>query len=439
MRRPMHVPAHLPTSLTICLWDFSWYVRSGSGGEFEDLDRAFAATVERGYNTVRICAMPFLLFGSGLDTRRLRLGPLGGDFGRHVRWYDVGSSNVIDGREHLLDLFRAAERHGCFVIVSSWEYQQSPAFALTPDWFEALYAIDPDRRAEALAQAEANLIDFLGEHGLDDRVAFVEIHNEVQAGHLADGLSEEPEERLLALRPRLERAIDVLHDRHPDVPVAVNYAEVPVGAFRGVPENLDVLVVHPYVYGVLDELIGRYGLRGPVEGFDQESASRELLRPGAPPIGTWRPDQDWRLKATVVALPEFYVHDWADPEAFDSWLYRHYPRWELVMLDKLSLWLASARDWTLAHGVPLVLGEGWIGYTPRDGRFEEGPIGAFFCRHAINEAIRIEAWGTVVCSNAAPHHAMWQDIDLQRQCNEAFTARSTLATGRPHCQGSTPV
>ena len=49
--------------------------------------------------------------------------------------------------------------------------------------------IDPEDRAEAQAVALADLIDFLAEHGLDDRIAFTEIHNEVQVGHLADGLS----------------------------------------------------------------------------------------------------------------------------------------------------------------------------------------------------------------------------------------------------------
>ena len=76
--RPVPIPAHLPPRLTITLWDFSWYVRTGPGEPFEDLDRAFTEAVQRGYNTVRICAMPFLLFGSGLDTSALRLGPLGG-------------------------------------------------------------------------------------------------------------------------------------------------------------------------------------------------------------------------------------------------------------------------------------------------------------------------------------------------------------------------
>ena len=85
--QPVPIPAHLPRKLTLTLWDFSWYVRTGPGEPFEDLDRAAAEAVARGYNTVRICAMPFLLFGSGIDTSALELDRLGGDYAQNVRWY----------------------------------------------------------------------------------------------------------------------------------------------------------------------------------------------------------------------------------------------------------------------------------------------------------------------------------------------------------------
>jgi hypothetical protein len=428
--RPVRPPAHLPERLTITLWDFSWYVRTGPGEPFEDLDRAFAEAVERGYNTVRICAMPYLLFGSGLDTSSLRLGSLGGGFGQRVRWYDVKQPTVIDARAHLIALFEAASRHDCYVIISSWEYQQSSSFAAEPDWCQALLGIDPDRRAEAQAAALAELIDFLAEHDLDNRVAFTEIHNEVQVGHLADGLPSQPEERVVALRPRLERALELFHRHHPERPVTVNYARVPVGAMRGIPETVDVLVTHPYVYGVLGAFIDAYGLRGRPEDFDQALAERDVLLPGAPKLAEWTPDEPWRLAATIVAVPEIYVHDWGDAEAIDRWLYRHYPIWEEAMTGTLGLWLDVAHDWATSHDVPIVFGEGWIGYTPRDGRFEEGPVGAEFCRLAIDESVRVGAWGTVVCSNAAPHHAMWADAALQQQCNEAFRTRTPLRPTR---------
>jgi len=422
---PVPIPGHLPQRLTITLWDFSWYVRTGPGEPFEDLDRAFDEAVERGYNTVRICAMPYLLFGSGLDTTALHLGPLGAAYGQRVRWYDVGAPTVIDARAHLIALFEAAKRHDCYVIVSSWEYQQSSSFAETSDWFDALIAIDPEDRAEAQAVAQAELVGFLAEHDLADRIAFVEVHNEVQAGHLSDGIVGSLDERTVGLRPRLERAVTAFHQRQPTVPVTVNYAHVPVAGMRGIPENIDVLVTHPYVYGVLEAFIAEYGLRGTVADFDQAKAS-EILLPGPPPITSWGPDAAWRSRATIICAPEIYVHDNGDAEAIDRWLYRHYATWELAMYERLTLWLDVARDWALVHGVPLVFGEGWIGYTPRDGRFEEGPVGAEFCRRAIDESIRVDAWGTIVCSNAAPQHAMWADVALQQQCNAAFSRMTPI-------------
>jgi hypothetical protein len=425
--QPVPLPAHLPEALTITLWDFTWYVRTGPGEPFEDLDRAFAEAVERGYNTVRICAMPYLLFGSGLDTSALELGPLGGAYGQRVRWYDVRERTVIDARAHLLALFEAAKRHDCYIIVSSWEYQQSSSFAATSDWYDALISIDPEDRAEAQAVAQAGLVDFVTAHGLADRIAFVEVHNEVQAGHLGEGIAGTRDEITVGLRPRLERAVTRFHELQPTVPVTVNYAQVPVAGMRGIPENIDVLVTHPYVYGVLAAFISEYGLRGPVAEFDQDKA-REILLPDAPPLSEWGPDAAWRNRATIICAPEIYVHDNGDAEAIDRWLYRHYGAWEQAMYDRLTLWLDVARDWAIVHGVPLVFGEGWIGYTPRDGRFEEGPLGAEFCRRAIDESIRVGAWGTIVCSNAAPQHAMWADIALQQQCNRAFSSSTPIRT-----------
>ncbi|MCQ4200160.1 cellulase-like family protein [Streptomyces sp. NPDC058783] len=414
---PVARPSHLPDTLKITLWDFTWYTRTGPGEPFADLDRAFGQAVERGYNTVRICAMPYLLFGSGLDTSRLRLGPLGGAYAQRVRWYDVPAATQIDARAHLLALFEAARRHDCFVILSSWEYQQSASFAQDRAWFDALMAVAPEHRATALADALADLIDFLADHGgLDDRIAFTELHNEVQGGFLTEDLTGD---LVVALRPRLERGLAHFRERHPERMVTVNYARVPVGSLRGVPRDIDVAVFHPYIYGVLDELLDTFALRDSSRPFPQERAERELLRPGSPALDDWAPPADdrWRLDATVVGRREVYVHDWCDPRRWDAWLYERYAVHRTAMERLLRTWIDAAADWAAETGVPFVFGEGWIGYTPLHGTFEEGPVGAAFCRLAVTASARAGAWGAVVCSNAAPHHPMWDDIGLQRECN----------------------
>ncbi|MFG3388783.1 cellulase-like family protein [Streptomyces rochei] len=416
---PVAPPAHLPDTLTICLWDFSWYTRTGPGEPFADLDEAFAQTVARGYNTVRVCAMPLLLFGPGSPRGPLTLGPLGGRYGQGVRWYDVRATTTLpDPRAHLLALFEAARRHDVYVILSSWEYQQSPSFSGDRTWFDAIMAIDPEDRAEALADALADLIDFLAAHdGLDDRVAFTELHNEVQAGRLTDRLT--GDDTVAALTPRLERGLSRFRARHPGRPVTVNYAQVPVGSLHALPAGMDVAVFHPYLYGVLDELLDTFALRDASRPFPQERARRELLREDAPEPAEWAPPEAdrWRTEATVVGPREVYVHDWCDARAWDAWLYERYATHRPAMEQKLTDWIAVAADWAAMRRIPLVFGEGWIGYTPLHGTFEEGPVGAAWCRRAVAEAARRGAWGAVVCSNAAPHHPMWQDVALQRECN----------------------
>jgi hypothetical protein len=404
--------------LTITLWDFSWYTQTAPGAPFHDLAAAFDQAVERGYNTIRICAMPYLLFGSGLDTSALRFEGLGGDYGQRMRWYNVATPATVDARAWLLTLFREAHRHDCQVIVSSWEYQQSPSFLDNDSWYRALIAVPPADRTVALADGLADLIDLLTAEGLADTVAFVELHNEVQFSGLARGLGT----GVLGLRDTLERGIDRFQRRHPGVPVTANYARVPVGAMRGLPRNADVAVFHPYVYGVLDQLLDEFALRDPARPYPQERAYRELLRDGAPPLAQWHPTDadEWKLAATLIPQREVYTHDWCDPDKWDRWLYDRYGEHRRAMRQVLDLWIDAAADWAAEHDVPLVFGEGWVGYTPLYANFEEGPVGAAICEHAVRRSAEVGAWGTIVCSNAAPQHPMWRDVALQRRLNDEF-------------------
>lgn len=92
---------------------------------------------------------------------------------------------MIDGRARLRALFEAARRHDCYVILSSWEYQQSPAFLATRDWYDALIAIPPAERHATMARAMADLVQYLKDAGLADRIAYAELHNEVDLSRLA--------------------------------------------------------------------------------------------------------------------------------------------------------------------------------------------------------------------------------------------------------------
>ena len=153
-RLPVPLPSHLPERLTITLWDFSWYVRTGPGEPFADLDAAFEQAVHRGYNTVRICAMPSLLFGSGLDTSALHLGPLG-------RCRAMAPIAPIRPAHALVrrggpdgdrrpgvapGTVRGGEPGRLLRDPVELGIPAGSSFAEASDWFDALIAIDPEDR-----------------------------------------------------------------------------------------------------------------------------------------------------------------------------------------------------------------------------------------------------------------------------------------------------
>ncbi|WP_371667333.1 hypothetical protein OG985_06795 [Streptomyces sp. NBC_00289] len=412
--------------LAITLWDFSWYTQAGPGEPFADLDRAFAETVERGFNTVRICAMPFLLF-SGLvqDPDSLHVRGLGEDFGQRTRWYNVRGGYKLDGSRRLVELFEAAARYDCRVIVSSWEYQQSPSFADTDAWHRALAAVPAPDRAEAMAEALAGLLDFLTERGLADRVAYVEVHNEVDNCSLvpSDGGS-----HYGRLRAPLGRAVDLLRSRHPRVPVTYSLGEPWPRELDDLPEQAQIAHFHFYVYGVLGALYEAVGLGHGTEPAPATAAwptpeLARMLRTDAPPFSDYQPDEPWRLQATGIPRELFYAHDWVDPDRWDLWLYENYQSHREAMRETLAEWVDSVADFARRRQVPAVLGESVVGYTPLLTRFEEDAVGKDIAEFVVDRCLDAGYQGVVLTSNAAPHHPMWHtDAVWMRRVNARVTA-----------------
>ncbi len=417
----MNIPAHLPEKLTISLWDFTWYTRTTKGEPFENLDTALEQAVQRGYNTIRICAAPLLLFGDHhLDTSALRFVNMGGDAGQRTRWYDVSGGAVLDLKAHLLELFRFAKRHGVFIIISSWEYQQSPAFLEGPEWHDMLTAIPARERHEALARAESRMLTWLHDNGLRDRVAYVEIHNEVDLGRLRE-VAAHSEDTFWAQKPYLVRALDILQQEHPEVLSTVCYGIPPYLDLGSVPENAQVAHAHLYIYGVLGAIESWAAVRAKPPVFPTAEL-KSLLRDDAPDFDKWTTEiDDWRLVATGISTSMFYTYDWVDTVRWDSWLYEHYQEYRAAMREGVEARLRAIAVWARNHNVPAAVGEGWIGYTPLDAEFEDGPAGQTFARFAVDLCKELGYWGTIPGSNSAPHHPSgWRNISFQQKTNDAF-------------------
>lgn len=424
----MPVPPFPSRRLAISLWDFSWYTQAGPGEPFHDIDRAFDELVARGFNTVRICAAPFLLFSDKVaDPANLIVTGLGARYGQRTRWYNVAGGYRLDLLTRLETLFAAAQRHDCSVILSSWEYQQSPCFVSDDRWFTALASVDGPNRAQLVAAAMAKLIDHLIERNLADPIAYVEIHNEVDNCNLVPAEPGQLAGHYARLSEPLDQARVAFVERHPDIPLTYSLGETWPHEMSALPKS-DVAHYHFYVYGVLAAIYAAVGLghgTEPRPAIDHwpTGALAKMLRPDAPTRDDYQPQAGWQSAATGINRDLFYVHDWVDENKWDLWLYEHYESHRDSMPATLLSWVDSVADFAAMRGIPAVLGEGVVGYTPRLTRFEEDAVGKNLIELTVDRCLERGYAGTVLTSNAAPQHPMWHtDAAWMAQINLRITS-----------------
>ncbi|MEK4058864.1 MULTISPECIES: cellulase-like family protein [Paenibacillus] len=415
---------NLPRKLTITMWDFSWYTMTLPGEPYSDLAARFKEAVDRGYNTIRICAMPFLLFtAEGKRPGPLHFGSLG-EVGQRTRWYNCRGGAELDGHAHLLELFRQAKAHGCYIMLSSWEYQQSPSFLAYPALRDELASIAPKERFMSIARSMDQLIRYIKHEGLASQIVYAELHNEVEFGQLTavgveQGIGEtDTPKQVEAMQPYIEEAIDYLRKQHPDILMTASYTLNEAYPKAYVARNMQVAHYHLYIKGVLNELMDAAGLNDERMSFPNTFV-QSLLREDAPPFEEWTlPEgQEWRMEGNPVGMKLIYLHDWADPDQWDLYLYDRYGAHKLAMLQKIDFRFEEIHDWVRHSGIPVVIGEGYVGYTPLHTGFEEGPVGKFIAEYALRKGKSLGFWGMTLCSNCAPHHPFWDDIAWQQKWN----------------------
>lgn len=188
--------------------------------------------------------------------------------------------------------------------------------------------------------------------------------------------------------------------------------------------GLDVGQFHVYSYGVLDALQREIDIRATDTPAFPNAKLQEMQQEGAPSCARYGRPAEWKLRATVVTDQMFYGYDTIDAAGWDRWLEAHYSRYEEVMRREIASRVIATAAWARWRGIPTVVGEGWIGYTPLRSWFEEGPAGLALAEVGIETALAEGVWGMVACSNAAPHHPMWSDpecVAWQRRMTREIT------------------
>ena len=405
------LPEHLPRKLSISCWIWSWITSATEGEPYDDLERCMIELKERGFNAIRIEAG--LNWAFDLDGRPrgdVEFGPWIAGHGWNFSTTNSRGGGRHDVLERLLYLFQYARRRGIYVILTSWEYQDSSWFLADPDLRAQVYGIPPERRFMQLAEHHDRLLSILKSWGLEEQVAFVEVHNEPEHSEFPSGDK----------GTRLHRdAIAFLRDKHPDILVSGDFSSHNEAI---VPDNVQVYDQHVYGGGewYFSTLYGET-VRHPHFDPANPRALAALDRVLREDIVSWDefmvPAQNIRKAWRDV----MWMYENLDNDRWDAWVAERFAEWEDRVRAGTREMFAADADAARRRGLPLVHDEGGFFYPPRLSRFEVEYPGLGILDLFTDLAIEHDYWGFMPGTYCGPDHISWTEKqDWLRAVNGRF-------------------
>jgi hypothetical protein len=167
--------------LAIAMWDFSWILRHHRYGEFENWDRVLEGLADRGYNAIRIDAMPQLL-ASDSDGKIIEEYRCVKDGWTPSLWGN-DYTTTIRPREALLEFLPKCKKYGISVGLATWFMEHGTGR-------KEIFSEEG-----GLLRAWKETLTFLDQHELLKNVIYVDLLNEYPFWHGYDWLKEGLNER----------------------------------------------------------------------------------------------------------------------------------------------------------------------------------------------------------------------------------------------------
>jgi len=155
--------------LAIAMWDFSWILRHHRYGSFENWDRTLAGLAKRGYNAIRIDAMPQFVVSTKEGKVVDQFRSVRNDW-KLAMWGNQYTMSFRP-REALLEFLPLCKKHGIKVGLATWFMQHGTD---RKDIFD---------EEGGLLRAWSETLSFLKSHGLMDNVIYVDLLNEYPGVH----------------------------------------------------------------------------------------------------------------------------------------------------------------------------------------------------------------------------------------------------------------
>lgn len=419
----------LPERLTISFWIWGLY-DTEPGGAYHDYDARMKELVDRGFNCVRIDdAAGLLTTAEGKPREQIAVRQPFGKFTGDLRQNVVTTPRTCRPRERLLELFRAADRQGVKVILSTWYY-------LHTNWFldesvngPLCEGMSVERKFAYFADDLDRILSLLRENGLDHRIAYAELFNEFDGlpftaryGHIDDPA------KAAHLRDLHERAIARLKAAHPGVKFAYDVARFPIQR-ELVPRNADVLAVHPYyLWGIYMDVFEKDSVRGTTKELPiAPEAARYLVdKPYsiadvvATRGGNLRTGNDWNARVRLYAsLDDAKIP--ALEQALETALRRDRAKYEKILADVVADAVAVRNE--ILPTATLVMSEGVAYCASNRLQFEEHSDLYWEILRGQSKLLRANGfWGAIPRTTCGPEDPSWGlRAKDYRAINDLFT------------------
>lgn len=393
------VPEHLPRRLSICCYIWTWIVAAGEGEPYGNLEACCAGLAPRGFNCVRAdVGLNWCFDLEGRPRGEMDFRPWIAGHGHNLRTVGQAHGCRLNVLERVLRLLELARRYDFYVIATSWEYQDSTWHVADPAIRAQVMEYPLEDRFMLMARQHDRLLAAIKREGLQDRIAFVEVHNEPEYSYF-------PRE---AEGTRLHtEAIAFLRERHPDLLICGDFASHNPEI---VPENSQVYDQHMYSgYGMADEFYAQT-IRHP--DFDPHHPRSLplvdwLLKPEFTPwdeymVAAQNVREDWRAM--------HWLYDNLDNDRYDYWWFLHFGEWEPHIKQAAEETFAKdAAEARRRGGLPQVMDEGGFFYPPLGSRFDESAAGKLYFEYLCDLAAEHGYWGFMPTTYCGPEQPIWRE------------------------------
>lgn len=381
-----------PSRLTIAMWDYSWLNQHYQGGYFEDFDKVTDELLERGFNTVRIEAFPFIIDKLESTNQMVTIGgnPL-------ATWgaSDIDRKhNIVD---ELISFMKITKEKGLYVILSTWN----------PDCREFTNLHKEYANRDMYMHAWERVLDILKTNGLHDHVLYVDIDQEFpnfspfknKIKELADTIK--PSSEILAkelgkhncndlkkpewnqgqmvfVHDLLQETLLNYHIKYPGLRFTFSFTDH-WNEFRAMNLNLlDVLELHIWM-----EQSERFNTRTRFNDLERDRGDHDYK------------EYAERLNQTFTSIRP-------------------------MLLKDLHNRLAYAKSWSEELGAPLTTTEAWGPWWHMDNKELDWKWLYDWCEEGMNLSSAYGFWGSTPWNFSHPYWNNWSNTTWYKRVNTNF-------------------